>query len=174
MRARQRFNQKFDYEAKDKVNMYGGLGAVGLDYDGRNDKEALLSDEELDEDQDEYQVPAFSNSAKNIINSSATAKENKEDDEMLVEGFDAMAAELLKIDEEIDDPSVDINDIDKAAYAIPTTDEGFKKILKERFGHDEFLEGQLEAIKILLQKRSSALVVLATGGGKSLIYQFAA
>ena len=93
---------------------------------------------------------------------------------MLVEGFDAMAAELLKIDEEIDDPSVDINDIDKAAYAIPTTDEGFKKILKERFGHDVFLEGQLEAIKILLQKRSSALVVLATGGGKSLIYQFAA
>ena len=54
MRARTRFNQKFDYEAKDKVNMYGGLGAVGLDYDGRNDKEALLSDEELDEDQDEY------------------------------------------------------------------------------------------------------------------------
>ena len=60
---------------------------------------------------------------------------------MLVEDFDAMAAELLKIDEEIEDPSVDINDIDKAAYAIPTTDEGFKKILKERFGHDEFLEG---------------------------------
>ena len=69
---------------------------------------------------------------------------------------------------------MDINDIDKAAYAIPTTDEGFKKILKERFGHDDFMEGQLEAIKILLQKRSSALVVLATGGGKSLVYQFAA
>ena len=109
-----------------------------------------------------------------MIKSSAIAKENKEDDEMLIEDFDAMAAELLKIDEEVDDPSVDINDIDKAAYAIPTTDEGFKNILKERFGHDEFLEGQLEAIKILLQKRSSALVVLATGGGKSLIYQFAA
>ena len=109
-----------------------------------------------------------------MIKSSAIAKENKEDDEMLIEDFDAMAAELLKIDEEVDDPSVDINDIDKAAYAIPTTDVGFKNILKERFGHDEFLEGQLEAIKILLQKRSSALVVLATGGGKSLIYQFAA
>ena len=29
------------------MNMYGGLGGVGLDYEGRNDREALLSDEEL-------------------------------------------------------------------------------------------------------------------------------
>ena len=82
-----------------------------------------------------------------------------------------MAIELQKIDEEVEeDPSVDFNDLDKAAYAIPKTDEGYRNILKERFGHDEFLEGQLEAIKILVQKRNNALVVLATGGGKSLIY----
>ena len=94
---------------------------------------------------------------------------------MLCDGFDPMAEELQKIDDEVlEDPSVDINDIDKAAYAIPDTDEGYKKILKERFGHDEFLEGQLEAIKILVEKRQNALVVLATGGGKSLIYQYAA
>ena len=121
--------------------MYGGLGGVGLDYEGRNDRQALLSDEELGPDEEENQVPAFSNSAWNIINSSKTAKLDQEDDEMLVEDFDAMAAELLKIDDEIEDPSVDINDLDKAAYAIPTTDEGYKRILKERFGHDEFLEG---------------------------------
>jgi ATP-dependent DNA helicase Q4 len=30
----------------------------------------------------------------------------------------------------------------------------------------------LEAIKIMIAKRENALVVLATGGGKSLIYQF--
>ena len=70
--------------------MYGGLGGVGLDYEGRNDREALLSDEELGQGEDEYQVPAFSNSAKNIINSTATAKQEKEDDDMLVEDFDAM------------------------------------------------------------------------------------
>ena len=28
--------------------MYGGLGKVGLDYDGRNDREPLLSGEEDD------------------------------------------------------------------------------------------------------------------------------
>jgi len=65
---------------------------------------------------------------------------------------------------------VDINDIDKAAYEVPDTDEGYLKILKERFGHETFLEGQLEAIKIMVAKRENALVVLATGGGKSLIY----
>ena len=57
---------------------------------------------------------------------------------------------------------------------MPDTDEGYQKILKERFGHDDFLPGQLEAIKILIHKRKNALVVLATGGGKSLIYQYAA
>ena len=30
----------------------------------------------------------------------------------------------------------------------------------------------MEAIKIVLNQNSNALVVLATGGGKSLIYQF--
>ena len=91
---------------------------------------------------------------------------------MLVEGLDEMMDELRKIDDKVDDIEVDINDLDKAAYAVPDTDDGYRKILKERFGHDEFLEGQLDAIKILTQKKKNALVVLATGGGKSLIYQF--
>ena len=39
--------------------------------------------------------------------------------------------------------------MDKAAYEVPETDEGYLKILKERFGHQSFLEGQLDAIKIL-------------------------
>ena len=67
---------------------------------------------------------------------------------------------------------MDPNDLDKAAYAVPNSDAGYEKILKERFGHDEFMEGQLEAVKVLVEKRNNALVVLATGGGKSLIYQF--
>ena len=91
---------------------------------------------------------------------------------MLAEGLDEMMDELKKIDDKVDDIEVDINDLDKAAYAVPDTDDGYRKILKERFGHDEFLEGQLDAIKILTQKKKNALVVLATGGGKSLIYQF--
>ena len=85
-----------------------------------------------------------------------------------------MAAELKQIDEKIEeDPEVDLEDLDKAAYALPSDDKGYLKILKDRFGHTEFKEGQLEAIKILVQDRKNALVVLATGGGKSLIYQYA-
>ena len=91
---------------------------------------------------------------------------------MLAEGLDDMMDELKKIDEKVDDIEVDINDLDKASYAVPDSDEGYRKILMERFGHDDFLEGQLDAIKILTQKKKNALVVLATGGGKSLIYQF--
>jgi hypothetical protein len=48
------------------------------------------------------------------------------------------AAELSDNEEAVD---VDINDLDKAAYAIPDSDEGYRKILKERFGHEEFKDG---------------------------------
>ncbi len=56
---------------------------------------------------------------------------------------------------------------------MPDTDEGYRVILEKRFGHSDFKEGQLEALKILLEKKQNALVVLATGGGKSLVYQYA-
>ena len=124
--------------------MYGGLGKVGLDYADRDKNEALLSGEEMDENDDEYQAPAFSNSAKVLIKSAEAAKEKEQDkdDEMLCEGFDTMALELQKIDDEVEeDPPVDLNDLDKAAYAVPTTDEGYRQILKEWLGHDKFMEG---------------------------------
>jgi ATP-dependent DNA helicase RecQ len=46
-------------------------------------------------------------------------------------------------------------------------------VLHERFGHSGFLPGQREAIAALLEHRR-ALVVLPTGGGKSLVYQLGA
>lgn len=106
-------------------------------------------------DENEYQIPAFSGSAVQLINAAQReSEENKEDggddEELLYEGFDQMMDELKQIDEEVEDVEVDINDLDKASYAVPESDEGYKKILKERFGHDEFLEGQLDAIKILV------------------------
>lgn len=94
---------------------------------------------------------------------------------MLVADFDEIDDELRKIDSTFVEPDEEIKqeeDDDAAAYKIPSTDEGYLQILKERFGHDSFKEGQLEAIKIILNEKCNALVVLATGGGKSLIYQF--
>ena len=45
-----------------------------------------------------------------------------------------------------------------------------KTILKQTFGYDEFRPLQQDAIKNVLNKRDS-LVIMPTGGGKSLIYQ---
>ena len=177
LKAKARFAKKMKIEElknRDQVTMYGGLGKVGLDYQGKPGQENILGEND-DDQNDGYQVPAFSAQAKQIIREKIAAaqdKESEEDDEMLFEGIDDMMDELKQIDEKVEDIEVDINDLDKAAYAVPDTDEGFKKILKERFGHDDFLEGQLDAIKILVQKRLNSLVVLATGGGKSLIYQY--
>jgi hypothetical protein len=154
-------------QERDKVNMYGGLGKVGLDY---------ANSESSDEDDPEKKarkeaIPAFSSSVQlKSKKSEGGSDAEEEEDEMLVQDFDDMLDELKQIDDEIEDIEVDINDIDKAAYEIPATDDGYKKILKERFSHDEFLEGQLDAIKVVTEAKSNALVVLATGGGKSLIY----
>lgn len=174
VKDKMRWKKKLDIEQmknRDQVNAYGGLGKVGLDY-ARADSEN--SDEEADPKKKENEIPAFSGAGKEFADKTAKkiAEEPAEDEEMLVAGFDVLEDELKQIDDKIEDVEVDPNDLDKAAYAVPTTDEGYRKILKERFGHDDFKEGQLEAIKILLEEKKSSLVVLCTGGGKSLIYQY--
>ena len=169
-KARWAKNKKIEeLKNRDQVTMYGGLGKVGLDYVGKKGQENLLDadvegDNVVDPNSNEYVVPAFSAQAKELIRAKMMAialgtggeegweDENGEDDdeEMLVDNIEQMHDELKKIDEQVEDIEVDINDLDKASYAVPDTDEGFLKILKERFGHDEFLEGQLEAIKIIV------------------------
>ncbi|HEY5062292.1 MAG TPA: DEAD/DEAH box helicase, partial [Gemmatimonadaceae bacterium] len=46
-------------------------------------------------------------------------------------------------------------------------------MLVDRFGHDEFQEGQWEPMRAVLDGRD-ALVVMPTGSGKSLVYQLPA
>lgn len=64
---------------------------------------------------------------------------------MLVADFEELDEELKEIDEKVKDvaetPIVDSCEGDEAAYQIPESDEGYQKILKERFGHDSFKEG---------------------------------
>ncbi|MGI8765836.1 MAG: DEAD/DEAH box helicase [Gemmatimonadaceae bacterium] len=54
----------------------------------------------------------------------------------------------------------------------PTSEARARTLLRELFGHREFQPGQWEPIRAVLQGRD-ALVVMPTGSGKSLIYQFA-
>ena len=98
-------------------------------------------------DADEYVVPAFSAQAKTLVRAkmqqaaAATGGDEElwedadeqgedEDDEMLCDNIDKMRDELKRIDEHVEDIEVDINDLDKAAFAVPDTDDGFKSILK--------------------------------------------
>ena len=54
--------------------------------------------------------------------------------------------------------------------SIPLTIEGARAALKERFGYPAFRPGQESAVESVLSGRDT-LVVLPTGGGKSLCYQ---
>jgi hypothetical protein len=122
-------------QSRDQVNAFGGLGKVGLDHKGKKEPENK-----------DLVIPAFSN-APCLEKYAAAAREEvdsgAEDVEMLCGGFEEVEAELRQVAEEMEqegsEPEVDPLDLDKAAYKVPDSDEGFKEILKERFGHDEFL-----------------------------------
>ena len=48
-----------------------------------------------------------------------------------------------------------------------------QRLLKERFGHDRFRDGQESIVEQILEGKHS-LVVMPTGAGKSLCYQLPA
>lgn len=71
--ARARFAKKMQIEQmknRDQVNMYGGLGKVGLDYQQETGNETKLYSDESDAESkksDENEIPVFSSSAKNYM-----------------------------------------------------------------------------------------------------------
>src|SRR5689334_21894502 len=62
-------------------------------------------------------------------------------------------------------------DIRDASQALDPA--AYPRLLRQHFGIDSFRQGQQEAIEHLLGGRDT-LVVMPTGSGKSLIYQFSA
>lgn len=106
-------------------------------------KIVLTDEEDMEEDEQPAEAEEPVEEPKEVIPASLTHLKNEE----LEDGDDG--------------PSFKITD-----------DQGYVDVLKEKFGHTEFREGQMTAIKIILEKKQNALVVLATGGGKSLCYQF--
>ena len=50
----------------------------------------------------------------------------------------------------------------------------FKKVLKEKFGFDRFREHQEDIVKAVIKDKRDVCVIMFTGAGKSLCYQFPA
>ena len=100
-----------------------------------------------------------------------TDEEDFEDEEQAVEAepIEEAPKEVIPVSlSHLKNESLEDDD-DGPNYKI-TDDQGYRDVLKEKFGHTEFRDGQMTAIKIILEKKQNALVVLATGGGKSLCY----
>src|SRR5579862_1895878 len=55
-------------------------------------------------------------------------------------------------------------------HVSPASIEGARAVLREQFGHEDFRPGQQRAVESVLAGRDT-LVILPTGGGKSLCYQ---
>src|SRR5919108_4902969 len=62
--------------------------------------------------------------------------------------------------------AVDRDDMTPPTYSL----DDARRALRERFGYDAFRPGQERAVESVLERRDT-LVVLPTGGGKSLCYQ---
>lgn len=48
----------------------------------------------------------------------------------------------------------------------------YLKVLKEKFGHDNFRNKQLEIIKAVIEEKKDVCAIMFTGAGKSLCFQF--
>ena len=165
MKFRKRQQAKIMAErSANTVSAYGGLGSHGLDFGEQGcSGGAAGKQKELE--------GSFSRTAMQF----ATVKSQSSEEEDLLVGGDIkeeVKEQLKKIGEELEEVQPADED-DRAPHEIPDDDAGYEKVLREEFGHQSFREGQLKAIKILLEQKRNALVVLATGGGKSLCYQFA-
>ena len=62
--------------------MYGGLGKVGLDYEGKKGQENLLDPNESgdNDNEQEYQVPAFSAQAKELVRAKMREKQESKEE----------------------------------------------------------------------------------------------
>ncbi|KAK1569093.1 hypothetical protein Q3G72_032421 [Acer saccharum] len=96
----------------------------------------------------------------------SVSDEEKEENDLINEAVEGSQKKKGKIGSDL---------IDEAVRAVrnEVSDENLVSLLKLVHGYDSFRDGQLEAIKLVLDGKSTMLV-LPTGAGKSLCYQIPA
>ncbi|KAI9169271.1 hypothetical protein LWI28_009855 [Acer negundo] len=96
----------------------------------------------------------------------SVSDEEKEENDLINEAVEESQKKKGKIGSDL---------IDEAVRAVrnEVSDENLVSLLKLVHGYDSFRDGQLEAIKLVLDGKSTMLV-LPTGAGKSLCYQIPA
>lgn len=91
------------------------------------------------------------------------------------EDEDGLVIENLEQDQRNRRATSEFQLVEEAVRAVKdeASDENLGRLLRLVYGYDSFRDGQLEAIKMVLDKKS-AMLVLPTGAGKSLCYQIPA
>jgi hypothetical protein len=151
-----------------KINLKNGTGSSK--HAVKKSKKTWISRKTWIRQKKELEKQAFNDS---LYNEMILEGEN----EIILEGS---SDEECKDEFEPDVPMEIIANVEESQFItegiganVPEQNSDLLNVLKKVFGFDHFMPGQKEAIERILRKES-CLAVLPTGGGKSLIYQFAA
>jgi len=129
MKFKNRMQAKIMAErSQHQVGAYGGLGAHGLDF-GEGDQNKTKNHKKEVEG-------SFSGSVTHLA---PQLVDSEDEDYLLNDNDDALKEELAKIDTEVKSQEIELTD--QAPHELPDSDEGYVKVLYEKFRHTSFREG---------------------------------
>ncbi|XP_030335267.1 Werner syndrome ATP-dependent helicase homolog isoform X8 [Strigops habroptila] len=150
-------------EAAERGNTVEDRAAAASSKD-KADREDFMS---LDITEQELQVleyQAAEEFAKEAAAEEACSTDNEQNLSYVIESDEELEMEMLKMKLSLFSPTKD--------PLLPLPSERHSTCLKTCFGHSSFKPVQWKVINSLLEDRRDNLVVMATGYGKSLCYQF--
>uniref|UniRef100_A0A8C5X5I5 DNA 3'-5' helicase n=1 Tax=Malurus cyaneus samueli TaxID=2593467 RepID=A0A8C5X5I5_9PASS len=148
-------------EEAQRGNTALGNGAPAARFTDKEDRDDFMS---LDITEQELQV-LEREAGKELVNEAACSTDNEQNVSCVIESDEELEMEMLKVSASgVLSPTKD--------PLLPEPGESHITCLKTYFGHSSFKPVQWKVINSLLEDRRDNLVVMATGYGKSLCYQF--